>query len=96
MQKDKPKMEGDVYFPSNEVVAQANVLDWDETAAFALKDLEGFWADQAEELEWFQRWDKVLDDSNKPFFKWFTGAKTNIVHNCLDRHLKTWRSMRRC
>ena len=91
MPKDKPKMEGDVYFPSNDVIAQANVLDWDETAAFALKDLEGFWADRAEELEWFKRWDKVLDDSNKPFFKWFTGAKTNIVHNCLDRHLKTWR-----
>ena len=43
------------------------------------------------ELEWFQKWDKVLDDSNKPFFKWFTGAKVNIVHNCIDRHLKTWR-----
>ena len=89
MPKDKPKMEGDVYFPSNDVVAQANILDWDETAAFALKDLEGFWADHAEELEWFQRWDKVLDDSNKPFFKWFTGAKFNIVHNCLDRHMNT-------
>ena len=58
---------------------------------FALKDLEGFWAERAEELEWFEKWDKVLDDSNKPFFKWFTGGKVNIVHNCLDRHMKTWR-----
>jgi acetyl-CoA synthetase len=91
MTKSKPKMEGDVYYPSEEVVAQANVPDWDEIAAFALKDLEGFWAERAEELEWFERWDKVLDDSNEPFFKWFTGAKTNIVHNCLDRHMKTWR-----
>jgi acetyl-CoA synthetase len=91
MPKAKPKKEGDVYYPSDEVVAQANVPDWDEMAAFALKDLEGFWAKRAEELEWFEKWDNVLDDSNKPFFKWFTGAKTNIVHNCLDRHMKTWR-----
>ena len=33
----------------------------------------------------------MLDDSNKPFFKWFVGAKTNIVHNAIDRHLKTYR-----
>jgi len=91
MPKEKPKMEGDVDYPSNEVIAQANVLDWDETAQSALEDLEAFWADRAEELEWFQRWDKVLDDSNKPFFKWFVGGKTNIVHNAVDRHLKTWR-----
>ena len=32
------------------------------------------------------KWDKVLDSSQKPFFKWFKGAQTNIVHNCLDRH----------
>ncbi len=86
-----PKLEGDVYYPSDEVVAQANVPDWDKVANFALKDLEGFWAERAEELEWFKKWDKVLDNSNKPFFKWFVGGKTNIVHNALDRHMKTWR-----
>jgi acetyl-CoA synthetase len=91
MSNAKSKMEGDVYYPSDEVVAQANVPDWDEMANFALKDPEGFWAEQAEELEWYQKWDKVLDDSNKPFFKWFTGAKVNIVHNALDRHMQTWR-----
>jgi acetyl-CoA synthetase len=91
MSNAKPEMEGEVYYPSDEVVAQANVPDWDEVANFALKDLEGFWAERAEELEWFEKWDKVLDDSNKPFFKWFTGAKTNIVHNAVDRHIKTWR-----
>ena len=57
----------------------------------ARTDLQGFWARRAKELEWFQKWDKVLDDSNKPFFKWFVGAKTNIVHNAIDRHLKTHR-----
>lgn len=87
----KIEMEGEVYYPSAEVIAQANVQNWDILAERARKDLQGFWAERAEELEWFQKWDKVLDDSNKPFYKWYTGAKVNIVHNCIDRHLKTWR-----
>ncbi len=91
MPKSKVNLEGEVYYPSDEVVAQANVPDWDALAAYASKDLQGFWRERAEELEWFQKWDKVLDDSNKPFFKWFTGAKVNIVHNAVDRHMNTWR-----
>ncbi len=88
----KPKeMEGEVYYPSEEVIAQARLKDWDALAEKAGKDLQGFWADEASELEWFTKWDKVLDDSNKPFFKWFVGGKTNIVHNAIDRHLKTHR-----
>ena len=46
MSNAKPEMEGDVYYPSDEVVAQANVPDWDQVAQFAQKDLKGFWADQ--------------------------------------------------
>jgi acetyl-CoA synthetase len=84
-------MEGEVYFPSEQVISQAILKDWDALAEKANKDLEGFWGDEANELEWFTKWDKVLDDSNKPFFKWFVGAKTNIVHNAIDRHLKTHR-----
>jgi len=91
MPEKHPKMEGEVFYPSKEIIAQANVKDWDKLAEFARKDLQGFWAKEAEELEWFQKWDKVLDDTNKPFFKWFTGAKVNIVHNCVDRHLTTYR-----
>ncbi len=88
----KPKeMEGEVYYPSEQVVSQAILKDWDALAEKANKDLEGFWGDEAEELELYKKWDKVLDDSNKPFFKWFVGAKTNIVHNAIDRHLKTHR-----
>ncbi|MFZ5822541.1 MAG: acetate--CoA ligase [Chloroflexota bacterium] len=91
MPKSKPQMEGEVYFPSDEVIAQANVPDWDALAAYATKDLQGFWGERAAELEWFQKWDKVLDDSNTPFFKWFAGGKVNIVHNAVDRHMNTWR-----
>jgi len=88
---DKPQLEGEVYFPSEEVIAQANVKDWDELARQAKVDLPRFWGERAEELEWYQKWDKVLDDGNKPFYKWFVGGKVNIVHNAVDRHLKTAR-----
>lgn len=87
----KKEMEGEVYYPSEQVVAQARLKDWDALAEKADKDLEGFWAAEASELEWYKKWDKVLDDSNAPFYKWFVGARTNIVHNAIDRHLKTHR-----
>lgn len=48
---------------------------------------EDFWAKIADELHWFKKWDKVLDSSEAPFFKWFVGGKTNLSYNCLDRHL---------
>ena len=91
MAKKQKEMEGEVYYPSEQVVAQANAKDWDAMAEKALKDPVAFWEAEAEELEWYKKWDKVLDDSNKPFFKWFVGAKTNIIHNAIDRHLKTHR-----
>ncbi len=85
------KMHGEVFYPSKEVVAQANLKNWDALAKSAAKDLQGFWAKEAKELEWFKPWKKTLDDSKKPFFKWFADGKVNIVHNCIDRHLKTSR-----
>ena len=87
----KKEMEGEVYYPFEQVVAQARLKDWDALAEKAEKDLEGFWAAEASELEWYKKWDKVLDDSKAPFYKWFVGARTNIVHNAVDRHLKTHR-----
>ncbi len=83
--------EHEVYHPSAEVISEAAIKDYDALYARSVADPEGFWATEAEELEWYEPWDQVLDDSNPPFFKWFTGAKTNIVHNALDRHVKTWR-----
>lgn len=84
-------LSGEVYYPSEEVIKNANVKNWDELNERAVKDYEGFWEEMAKELHWFGKWKKVLDDSDKPFYKWFTGAKTNIVYNCLDRHVKTYR-----
>lgn len=83
--------EGEVYFPSAEIVQNANVQDYDGWYQHSIEDPAGFWAERADELEWYEKWDKVLDDSNAPFYKWYVGAKTNIVHNAIDRHLKTWR-----
>jgi acetyl-CoA synthetase len=85
------QLTGEVFYPSEEVVNKAHVKDWNELNEFAKKDYSGFWAEQANELHWFKKWDKVIDDSHKPFYKWFTGAQTNIVYNCLDLHVKTYR-----
>ncbi|TAK61384.1 MAG: acetate--CoA ligase [Bacteroidetes bacterium] len=83
--------EGEIYYPSQQIIEQARLKDWDALAKFASKNLEEFWAKEASELDWYKPWDKVLDDSNKPFYKWFTGAQVNIVHNALDRHQQTYR-----
>jgi len=56
----------------------------------AKADPQKFWAELAEELHWFQKWDTVMD-WQPPFAKWFVGGKLNISYNCLDRHLSTWR-----
>ncbi len=53
----------------------------------SLKDPEGFWGEAAEALDWDRSWDRVLDDSNKPFYRWFTGAACNTCYNALDRHV---------
>ncbi|MDN5995366.1 acetate--CoA ligase [Acidipropionibacterium jensenii] len=74
-----------------EVLDQANVQDWEGLLASAAADPIAFWEKEAGELEWSQPWDKVLDDSGAPFYKWFTGARTNIVTNAIDRHLSTAR-----
>ena len=85
------EMEGEVYRPAPEVIAAAHVKEYEALYKQSLKDPEGFWAERAEELEWYEKWDEVLDGSDAPFFKWFVGGKTNIVHNAIDRHLTTYR-----
>jgi len=52
------------------------------------RDWQGWWAGNAEKLHWFKPWDKVLDDSNPPFYKWFIGGQLNVSYNCLDRHVE--------
>jgi acetyl-CoA synthetase len=60
----------------------------------AAADPEGWWAKQAESLDWAKPWEKVLDESNPPFYKWFLGGRLNVSHNCLDRHVAAGRGER--
>ncbi len=87
----EPKKPAEFFNPSQEILIDANLKDYAATYDRSIKDREGFWAEEAAHLDWFKPWDKVLDDSQKPFYKWFTGGKINIVHNAVDRHVKTWK-----
>ena len=53
---------------------------------------EGFWAKAAEDVHWYKKWDKVLDDSNPPFYRWFAGGEVNTCYNALDRHVESGRA----
>ena len=65
---------------------------FDELHAQSLADPEGFWAAAAEGVDWYKRWDKVLDDSNAPMYRWFSGGELNTCHNALDRHVEGGRA----
>ncbi|NOY58250.1 MAG: acetate--CoA ligase [Calditrichaeota bacterium] len=90
-EKSVGSREKEFYYPSEEILANANVKAYEELYKKSITDREGFWADQADELHWFKKWNKVLDAAKAPFYKWFVGGKLNIVDNAIDRHLKTWR-----
>jgi propionyl-CoA synthetase len=53
----------------------------------SLENPEGFWSERAANFHWYKKWDRVLDDSHPPFFRWFVGGKTNLCYNAVDRHI---------
>lgn len=65
---------------------------FDQIYKRSIEDPDGFWAEAAEAIHWDKRWDKVLDDSNKPFYRWFTGGKLNTCYNALDFHVENGRA----
>ena len=77
-----------IFTPSAATTEKANVNDW-EAELEKGKDLENYWAEKAEQFEWFQKWDKVLDDSKKPFYEWFVNGKINLAYNAVDRWINT-------
>ena len=83
-----------LFQPSAEFSQKAHIKSLEEYQALydkAKADPQAFWAELAtQELDWFQKWDAVLD-WQPPFAKWFVNGKINISYNCLDRHLTTWR-----
>ncbi len=80
---------GEFYFPSDDVVNQANIKNYEKTYQYSVENREKYWAEEASKLRWSKPWDKVLDDSSKPFYKWFVGGKMNIITNAIDVHLET-------
>jgi len=91
MSDDGPELEARLaeqdYFRSpTDFVGQANVTDPAIHDRFDENYPEAF-EEYAELLDWDEHWDEVLDDSNPPFYEWFTGGKLNASYNCIDRHL---------
>jgi acetyl-CoA synthetase len=91
--------EKELYHPPKELVENSNIKKFmdifgiktlDELLEKSQKNIEWWWNEAAKELEWFSPYEKVLE-WNPPFAKWFVGGKINIVHNALDRHIKTYR-----
>ena len=67
-----------------------NMCEYQELVAEFAKDYEGTWARFAKEkIEWFKPFETVLDESQAPFYKWFSGGEMNVAHQCVDRHLST-------
>lgn len=78
------------YHPPQEILKNAHISPeaYEKLYKESIDDPEGFWARIAdEELEWFQKWDKVFE-WNHPYYQWFVNGKINITHNCLDRHVR--------
>lgn len=67
-----------------------NMCEYKELCIQADEDFEGYWDKLArEKIEWFKPYDRVLNEENAPFYKWFEGGKLNVTHQCLGRHLKS-------
>lgn len=77
-----------IFNPDEEVIQRAHIKNWEEEIEKG-KDIEKYWAEKAEQFVWFKKWDKILDDSNKPFYKWFVGGKINLAYNAVDRWIDT-------
>ena len=94
-QKDITSMlsEDRVFKPAADFSEKAHIksmVDYEALYKRGEEEPEKFWAEQAEELTWFKKWDKVLEWT-PPFAKWFVGGEINLSYNCIDRHLDTWR-----
>ncbi len=82
-----------IFPPPADFAANAHIKSFEEYEqiyAEAAADVPAFWAKQAAELDWFKKWNTVLE-WDLPHAKWFVGGKLNISYNCLDRHLTTSR-----
>lgn len=75
-----------IFYPSKEILKKTLVKNYEKVYQESIKDPEKFWENEAKNLEWFKKWDKVLE-WKPPFAKWFVGAKCNLTYNALDRQI---------
>ena len=84
-------MSEQMYYPNPEFAKDARISSMEaywELQNRAIEDYEGFWKGFADEkIDWLEPYDSVLDESNAPFYKWFTNGKLNVSNQCIDRHL---------
>jgi acetyl-CoA synthetase len=81
--------EEDYIYPPESFVAQANANDPAIFDRFSAGHYPDCFTEYADLLSWDKRWDTVLDSSDPPFWKWFTGGRLNACYNCVDRHVAT-------
>ena len=88
MSEQKP-----VFHPNREFAKQArikNMCEFRDLTTWAEEDYEGFWGHFAKEkIDWIKPFDKVLDESNSPFYRWYEGGQLNVAEQCIDRHLNS-------
>ena len=80
------------YYPNRKLAKEArikNMCEYHELMEWAKEDYEGFWDSFAKEkIDWIEPYERVLDESNAPFYKWFVGGKLNVTSQCIDRHIE--------
>ena len=95
---DSVLIEERIFTPSADVVSNANITaymkskgfdDYEAFYKWSLDHRNEYWDDLAKELHWFEPWQSTFEWTEKPFFKWYSGGKFNIVYNCLDRYMDT-------
>jgi len=79
--------EEEYFHPSTEFIAQANMADPAVFDRFSLENFPNCFKEYADLLDWYEYWDTILDTSDAPCWKWFSGGKVNASYNCVDRHL---------
>lgn len=84
-----------IFLPQDDCCKEATISSMEEYRRlydYSLSNPEGFWAGQAENIDWIRKWKKVYSGSfANGEHKWFVGGRLNVSYNCLDRHMNTWR-----